>query len=153
MDEHRAKRDYVQLLHLHERLLAQLHRVRNDLRAPVTGQLLKSMRNRRRGGKNGHLADVVTAVEEAIRSLKLSEAELREAVLEEPRDASLEGVPNLPSALARFLAEREELPGFSYEELQDEVRVWVIAWKEYTPAGTVRGSGQFYERPYAWLDE
>jgi len=49
--------------------------------------------------------------------------------------------------LARFLSERTQFPGF-----KDEVRGWVIRWKEYTHRGTVRGCGQFYERLYAWLD-
>jgi hypothetical protein len=153
MDEHRARMGYVQLLHLHERVLAQLHRVRSDLTAPITKQLLKTMRHRSGNAPDIMLGDVESAIEEAIRAIKLSEAQLREALLEEPREVSLEEVPNLPATLARFLAEREQLPGFSYEVLQDEVRGWVIAWKEYTSSGGVRGSGQFYERPYAWLDE
>ncbi|HZD04962.1 MAG TPA: hypothetical protein VE173_08585, partial [Longimicrobiales bacterium] len=153
MDKRRAKRDYVQLLHLHERILAQLHRVRTDLGAPITRQLLKAMKSHTGAAHEATLGRVVSAVEEAIRSLKLSETELRTELLEEPRRVSLEGVSNLPAPLARFLAEREELPGFQYVVLQDEVRGWVIRWKEYTPWGTVRGSGQFYERPYAWLDE
>lgn len=153
MDHHRAKRDYVQLLHLHERILAQLQRVRADLGAPITDQLLKAMKNRTGTAHDERIADVTNAVEEAIRALKLAESELRGSIVEEPQEVTLEGVSNLPATLARFLAEREELPGFSYEVLQDEVRGWVIAWKEYTPAGTVRGSGQFYERPYAWLED
>ena len=46
-----------------------------------------------------------------------------------------------------------EVERFSYEVRQDSVRGWVIAWKEYTAEGIVRGFGQFYERPYAWLEE
>lgn len=153
MDQHRVKRDYVQLLHLHERILAQLRRVRKDLQAPITDQLLKVMKQRSGAPHDIRMADVINAVEEAIRGLKHSESGLRGVLMEEPEDISVEGVANLPAPLARFLAEREELPGFSYEVLQDEVRGWVIAWKEYTPGGTVRGSGQFYERPYAWLEE
>ncbi len=70
-----------------------------------------------------------------------------------PNDFSVEGLPNLPIPLARFVAERAEAPGFTYELEQDLVRGWVIRWKEHAADGTVRGSGQFYERPYAWLDE
>ena len=55
--------------------------------------------------------------------------------------------------LARFLAERMEMPGFTYKVIHDENRGWIILWKEYTQTGSVRGSGQFYERPYAWIDE
>ena len=45
------------------------------------------------------------------------------------------------------------MPGFTYEVIHDENRGWIIKWKEYTAKGSVRGSGQFYERPYAWIDE
>lgn len=153
MDELRAKRDYLQLLHLHERLTRQLRTVREELRAPMTDQLLKKMRNRTGTAHDARIGDVSSAVEEAIRALKLSEAELREAVLEEPHEVSLKNAPNLPAPLARFLAERQELPGFHYEVHSDEVRGWIIVWKEHTADGTVRGSGRFYERPYAWLDD
>ena len=54
---------------------------------------------------------------------------------------------------ARFLAERAQEPGFTYEVIQDPVRGWIVAWKEFTNRGTVRGYGQFCERPYAWLDD
>ncbi len=67
--------------------------------------------------------------------------------------SEISGVGNLPATLARFLDERRELPGFTYEVLHDENRGWIILWKEYTQTGSVRGSGQFYERPYAWIDE
>jgi hypothetical protein len=59
----------------------------------------------------------------------------------------------MPAYLERFLAESSSQAGFSYEVIQDEVRGWVVCWKEYTHRGTVRGYGQFYERPYAWLEE
>jgi len=64
---------------------------------------------------------------------------------------SVDGVTNLPAPLSRFLAERSQYPGFKYKVIQDDVRGWVIRWKEYTHRGTVRGYGQFYERPYAWI--
>ena len=111
------------------------------------------MKHQRGTAHDTMLADVENSIEEAIRAVKLSDAELREALLEEPQEVSLAEVPNLPATLARFLSEREQIPGFSYEVLQDEGRGWVIAWKEYTSSGGVRGAGQFYERPYAWLDE
>ena len=61
--------------------------------------------------------------------------------------------PTYPATLARFLAERRDMPGFTYQVLHDENRGWIILWKEYTQTGSVRGSGQFYERPNAWIDE
>ena len=67
--------------------------------------------------------------------------------------AKVKGVDNLPAPLTRFIAERQQLPGFSFDVIQDGNRGWIIRWKEQTEAGTVRGSGQFYERPYASLDD
>ena len=40
-----------------------------------------------------------------------------------------------------------------YDVIHDENRGWIIKWKEYTATGSVRGSGQFYEHPYAWIDQ
>ncbi|MFQ5535827.1 MAG: hypothetical protein ACE5GJ_00110 [Gemmatimonadota bacterium] len=146
-----AKREFAQLLRLHERALAQLTRVRDELAAPGTSQLLQEIKVRT--GSEPDLSDVFRSVEEAIRAVQLSEATVRDAIGGKRETLEVEGVPNLPVHLQQFLAERAAMPGFTYEVLQDEVRGWVICWKEYTHKGTVRGYGQFYERPYAWIDE
>jgi hypothetical protein len=148
----KAKREYAQLLRLHEQLLGQLTRVRDELLAPGTDSLVKEIKGRT--GSAPDLTEIKTAVEEAIRALKLSESQLQTAVADE-MDASfeIEGIANMPPYLQRFLAERAQEPGFSYEVIQDPVRGWMVAWKEYTTRGTVRGYGQFCERPYAWLDD
>jgi hypothetical protein len=105
-------------------------------------------------GSAPDLTPVMTAVEEAIRALKISESELQGAIVDvSEADFQVEGIANMPAYLRRFLAERSSQPAFSYEVSQDEVRGWVVRWKEYTHRGTVRGFGQFYERPYAWLDD
>ncbi len=148
-----AKREYGQLLHLHARLLRQLQQIRDDLSAPGTGAIIRSIRRRTGSSPDEGLSEVAGAVEEAIRALKLSESKIREEIMADHQHAEVEGVSNLPAPLARFLAERQELPGFSFKVIQDENRGWIIRWKEHTEAGTVRGSGQFYERPYAWLDD
>jgi hypothetical protein len=148
----KAHREYSQLLRLNERLLVQLQRIADDLEAPGTEALVREVR-RRTGDLEQGVVDVTAAVEEAIRTVKVWESEIRLALTSEAGNIEVEGVPNLPATLARFIAERKQLPGFSYEVLQDDVRGWVIRWKEMTSAGTVRGCGQFYERPYAWLDE
>ena len=149
-----ANREYSQLLRMQERLLGQLLRVRDELVAPVTEALLREIRNRTGSAPTDALGEVLSEVEEAIRALKLLESEIQGALLEEPgEEFTVDGVSNLPAPLGRFLAERSQYPGFKYDVVQDEVRGWVIRWKEYTHRGTVRGYGQFYERPYAWLDE
>ena len=147
-----AKREYSQLLRLHEQLLAEFSRAREALLAPGTAGLVKEIK--RRTGSAPDLTEMKTAVEHAIRALKLSESQIRGAVADD-LDASfqVEGISNMPAYLQRFLAERAQEPGFSYQVEQDEVRGWILSWKEYTHRGTVRGYGQFCERPYAWLDD
>lgn len=148
-----AKREYSQLLQLHTRVLTQLREIRDHLIAPSTVELLDTIRRRTGADPGGSMSEITTAVEKAIRALKLSEGALRDDVMEDSEHAEVDGITNLPATLSRFLAERLEMPGFSYEVFHDENRGWIILWKEYTQLGSVRGSGQFYERPYAWIDE
>jgi len=149
--ELQAKREYAQLLRLHDRLLIQVQRVLEDLTSEQTQAVVRGIRNRT--GNEPDLGEIQEALEESLRALKLSQSDIRGAILDEHQVLSVAGVPDLPSPLRRFLAERTQFPGFSYEVIQDEVRGWVIRWKEYTAQGRVRGYGQFYERPYAYLDD
>ncbi|NJD18218.1 MAG: hypothetical protein FIA95_02905 [Gemmatimonadetes bacterium] len=149
--ELQARREYAQLLRLHDRLLVQLQRTLEELASTQTSKVLKEIRART--GSEPDLTAIHAAIEESIRALKLSQSDIRQTITEHHDLLEVEGIVNLPAHLQRFLAEREQLPGFSYEVVQDEVRGWVICWKEYTPRGTVRGYGQFYERPYAYIDD
>ena len=147
-----AKREYTQLLRLHEQLLGQFLRARDELAASGTSGLLKVIKGRT--GTAPDLTPVKEAVEEAIRALKLSESQIQATIEDDPEiSLHVEGISNMPAYLQRFLAERSDNPGFKYEVLQDPVRGWIVCWKEYTNRGTVRGYGQFCERPYAWLDD
>ncbi len=120
--------------------------------APDTAGLVEKIKART--GSAPDLAPVKTAVEEAIRALKMSESEIQGAVVEVTEaDFEIDGLSNMPAYLKRFLAERSTQQGLSYDVSQDEVRGWVVRWKEYTHKGRVRGYGQFYERPYAWLED
>lgn len=148
-----AVREYAQLLRLQERMLTDLQRIRDEVDSGPIRHLIKVIRNRTGKAPEEELSDVVRHVEEAIRTVKMFEAGIRKDAQADPESLEVEGAPNLPATLARFLAERDELPGFHYEVEQDQVRGWVVSWKEYTEEGTVRGSGQFYERPYAWFDQ
>jgi hypothetical protein len=148
-----AKREYGQLLHLHSRVLTQLREIRDHLIAPGTVEILATIRRRTGSDPDASLSEITTSVEEAIRALKLSAGKIRDEVMEESKRTEVDGIDNLPATLSRFLAERMEMPGFTYTVIHDENRGWVIRWKEYTHLGSVRGSGQFYERPYAWIDE
>ena len=148
-----AKREYAQLLHLHTRVLGQLREIRDHLIAPGTLEIIAAIRRRTGRDPNDSLSEITTAVEQAILALTLSEGKLRDENMVDHEHAEITGVSNLPATLSRFLAERRDMPGFTYEVLHDENRGWIILWKEYTHTGSVRGSGQFYERPYAWIDE
>jgi hypothetical protein len=148
-----AKREYGQLLLLHTRVLTQLREIRDYLIAPGTLEILAAIRRRTGADPDAGLSEITTAVEQAIRALKLSEGNIRDEGMVDYEHAEISGIGNLPASLARFLAERREMPGFTYEVIHDENRGWIIIWKEYTQSGSVRGSGQFYERPYAWIDE
>ena len=149
-----ANREYSQLLRMQERILGQILRIRDELVAPLTESLMREIRTRTGSAPTKTLGLVISEVEGGIRALKLLESEVQSALLEEPgEEFTVDGVSNLPAPLGRFLAEHSQYPGFQYDVVQDEVRGWVIRWKEYTHRGTVRGYGQFYERPYAWLDE
>jgi hypothetical protein len=149
----RAVREYSQLLRVQERLLAILQEALDEIGAPTTLNLLRQLRNRTGSKAPEDFARIANSVEGAIRDLKVFQSEVQTELLADRSDVEVEGVPNLPAPLARFLAERTEDERFSYEVRQDSVRGWVIAWKEYTAEGIVRGFGQFYERPYAWLEE
>lgn len=149
----KALREFSQLLRIQERILSMLQDVLDELGAPTTLTLLRELRNRTGSSPTESFGRVTTSVEGAIRDLKVFESELRGELLADPGEISVEGVSNLPAPLSRFLAERSQNPHFSYEVHQDLVRGWVISWKEYTAQGLVRGFGQFYERPYAWLDD
>jgi hypothetical protein len=147
-----AKREYTQLLRLHEQILGQFVRARDELAASGTSGLLKVIKGRT--GTAPDLAPVKEAVEGAIRALKLSESMIQLTIDDDPEmPLEVEGIANMPAYLQRFLAERTDNPGFRYEVLHDPVRGWMVCWKEYTNRGTVRGYGQFCERPYAWLDD
>lgn len=146
-------RKYAQLLRLQERLLNNLERVRGELDAPTTREILREVRNTSGSAILESTRQIEAAVEEAIRAVQLCQSEINQELIRHPGAFPVEGIANLPGALSRFLAERVETPGFRYEILQDPIRGWIVRWKEFTEHGTVRGHGQFYERPYAWLDD
>lgn len=150
----KAARELSQLMRLQERLSSRLLKVRAELSTPATARILRSLRKRTGVTVEDTWGKVTAAVEEALRGLKVFESELKKELFDDPDDElSLDGIPELPAHLSRFLAERAKLDGFQYDVRQDPVRGWILRWKEYTADGTVRGYGQIYERPHAWLEE
>lgn len=149
----REARDLSQLMRIHERLLSQLREVRSELKTPATSEILEKLRSRIGTKPDIAFGQITAAVEEGIRSLMVFESEIKQELFADSDDIGVEEIPDLPPHLSRFLAERAKLPGFRFEVLQDPVRGWVIRWKEYTDRGTIRGFGQIFERPHAWLVE
>lgn len=148
-----ARREYAQLLRLNERLATQLRHVRDELETPELRALLREIRARTGDAPRDAISDVRASVEEALRTLTVSSSEAHAILTYEGEETRIEGVGDLPAPLARFIAERTRMDGFSYEVLQDEVRGWIVRWREHTADGQIRGFGQFYERPYAWIDD
>jgi len=146
-------REFSQLIRIQERLLVGLQAVLDELHAPTTLNLLRALKKKTGRMVGDEVGDITGAVEKAIRDLKVFEADLQRELLTGREEIKVDGISNLPPSMARFLAERAQFPGFSHTVAQDPVRGWVIRWKEYTSHGTVRGYGQIYERPYAWLED
>lgn len=143
-----------QLLGQQERALRLFQRIRDDLDTPLTKALLKRLPKDSETEARESVSEVLSKVEDTLRAIQFCQSELHREITD-PQVKAKGGEPGkdqLPEAMARFLANRLATPGFTHELYRDPIRGWVIRWKEYTERGTVRGSGQFYERPYAWLD-
>ena len=57
-----ARREYAQLLRLHDRLKQQLQRIRDDMDAPGINKLMKELRRRVGTDPENALAEVTSAV-------------------------------------------------------------------------------------------
>lgn len=143
---------YAQLLGHQENILARLQKIRSELDSPLMEEILRDLREATGSSVPQAVRRVTEGVEEVIRSIQLSQSEVHKELLNRPGRMTVEGITNLPAFLGRFLAERAEAPDFHYRVEQDEIRGWIIHWREMGPGGVVRGAGRFYERPYAWLE-
>ena len=143
---------FSQLLRQQERALGLLQRIMDEVDAPMTKSFLKRLRSETTGDLEEGVTEVIVKIEDAIRAAQYCESEIHRELVASQGERVPAGLSNLPVALDRFLAERRDSPGFTFEMDQDAVRGWVIRWKEYWEDGRVRGAGQFYERPYAWLE-
>lgn len=153
LDAHAGDRAFEELLEIQNQLQEELERVRAVLEGTDLRELVRVLRARRGTDGAEVVGEVLHHVEQALRALKVSDSELRREQGTAPVKLALDGLPDLPPFMARFLAERAEAPGFTWEVTDDPIRGWIVRWKEFAAQGTVRGSGQIYERPYAWLDD
>jgi hypothetical protein len=153
-NENGSTRAFAQLLRQQERTIKVLEDLRDELEAPTTRALIREARKHGTRDVEEALGEVRDQVQETLRAAQVCQSEIhRELMVNPGRAQVVDGPSNLPPVMARFIAERQRTPGFTYDLREDSVRGWIIHWKEYTHLDTVRGSGQFYERPYAWLDE
>ncbi|MCA9737398.1 MAG: hypothetical protein R3E98_05240 [Gemmatimonadota bacterium] len=147
------RREFSQLLGLNEHLSSELELLRRELSAPLTRALLDSVGARSDTTVPTVFEEAARAIDVALAALGRCDAELHTRIRAPLGELHLDGIPALPPRLSRFLAERQDIPGFHYEVRRDRVRGWVVHWKEYGTDGALRGAGQFYERPYAWLED
>ena len=81
----------------------------------------------------------------AIRSYYVSQSEIHAAVSEEVDTSSfqVEGIANMPTYLQRFLAERSQEPGFTYQVEDDPVYGLLQACVRCNDAELVPGTGHW----------
>jgi hypothetical protein len=147
------KREYSQLLRLQEHLLNELQLLQNELDSPLTEGILEQIESRAESPVPELFHQAGASIWRALELLRQCEVELLSELRVEVTHLNLGGITNLPQRLSRFLAERDGIPGFAHEVRRDSIRGWVIHGKERDEDGALRGAGQFYERPYAWLDD
>lgn len=150
-----AERAAHDLLLQQARAREALERLRDEFRAPPTHQAVRALGEPRAHDAGERIGRLTGAIEEALRAVRAWESVLRDGIPVRPA-AVLDGLDlpsRLPPSLVRFLAERSRSVGFECELRSDPVRGWILRWKEFAQPGVVRGAGQIYERPYAWMDE
>jgi hypothetical protein len=144
------------LLLRHEaELRSRLERMCAGLADPALARVVDGLA--RPEGVRERISALTLALEESLRELTGLHAELTRP--EETASASTAGAdagqPRLPPEIAamlqRFLRRHARSRGFRHELRHDEVRGWVVRWKEVADDGTVVASGRLYERPWKWL--
>jgi len=143
----------TQLLRHHERALHYLQLATTEVDSPVTQTLVERLRKGATTDVEAGIAQVVEKLEAAIHSMQYCQSELRKELAHTHEAPLSRDRERLPGALARFVAERDGSPGFTWKANQDPVRGWSVHWKQMTGAGTVRGAGKLYERPHAWVED
>ncbi len=144
---------YSQLLRQQERALRLLQGLKEELEAPIARRTLRTIQESGNDSPHEAYSRISKEIDSGIRAVKACRSEIRGGMAQLRSQLPLEEAERLPPLLARFVANRRENPGFEYELEQDEIRGWIVRWKEYTDGGTVRSSGQLYERPYALLED
>ena len=148
-----VRRELSQLLGLCEHVAGELRLLRREIDASLARTLVEAIEEHLDSSIPDEMDRTTQAIDRALSSLHTALEEIQANMRVPRNEVQPEGMPALPPRLARFLAERQTIKGFHYEVRQDPIRGWVVLWKEYGAEGTLRGAGQFYERPYAWMEE
>ena len=143
----------LQLLTQNGRALQTLQTVSQTLDTPATRTMLASLRDETTTDAEAAVEQVLAKLEGLIQAMHYCQSELRRELENAQGGESLRDRDHLTGTLGRFVTERERTPGFSWETFEDPVRGWVVKWKQMTAAGMVRGAGQLWEKPYAWMDD
>jgi len=143
----------AQLLTQNGRALQYLQTASQTLDTPATRTLLSKLRSEATTDAEAAVEQVLAKLEGLIQAALYCQSELRRELENSQGKESIRDRDHLPGALGRFITERESSPGFSWETFEDPIRGWVVKWKQMTAAGTVRGAGQLWEKPYAWMDD
>jgi len=144
------------LLLRHEaELRGRLERMCAGLGDPALARVVDGLA--RPEGVRERIAALTLALEESLRELTSLHAELTrpEEVLSPDSGSAGSDDSQLPREMAetlrRYLRRHARSRGFRHELLHDEVRGWVVRWREIADDGTVVASGRLYERPWKWL--
>ena len=148
-----VRRELSQLLGLCEHVAGELRLLRREMGATLARNLVDTIEEHLESIIPDEMDSTTQAIDRALSSLQSALDEIQAQMRVPQHEVQPAGMPPLPPRLARFLAERQTIPGFHYEIRQDPIRGWVVLWKEYGAEGALRGAGQFYERPYAWMED
>jgi hypothetical protein len=144
------------LLLRHEaELRGRLERMCAGLGDPALARVVDGLA--RPEGVRERIAALTLALEESLRELTALHAELTRPEESAPGASGDAGPnqhrlpPEMAATLRQYLRRHARARGFRHEIFHDEVRGWVVRWKEVGDDGSVVASGRLYERPWKWL--
>jgi hypothetical protein len=143
---------YSQILRLQDRIRQILAQLQAELDSPAVRTIVAALEEER----GSHVAAPVSRLRQVLLEVTDVVEDASREVAAELAQLSGEASPaaeELPLGLARFVAERSSVPGFSYETHRDFLRGWTVVWREELEDGSVRAGGLLYERPHAWVQD
>ncbi|TVP50015.1 MAG: hypothetical protein EA350_01120 [Gemmatimonadales bacterium] len=146
----------VWLLLRHEaELRDRLQRMCAGLADPALARVIDGLA--RPDGVRERIGALNLALEESLRELTSLHAELTRpeegstSDFGHPGSATSQLPHEMAETLRRYLRRHASSRGFRHEIRHDDVRGWVVRWREVADDGSVVASGRIYERPWKWL--